>query len=86
MAVHTNSYLYSFTPFCLGMMDGKTRREYVKNLIRDLNLENPGVKDRFFHAVLSGNIPGWPSPSSDSRGSEKNKEGKEDNHGISHLS
>lgn len=50
-------------------VDGKTRREYVKNLIRDLNLENPGVKDRFFHAVLSGNIPGWPSPSSDSRGS-----------------
>ena len=67
-------------------VDGKTRREYVKNLIRDLNLENPGVKDRFFHAVLSGNIPGWPSPSSDSRGSEKNKEGKEDSHGISHLS
>ena len=67
-------------------VDGKTRREYVKNLIRDLNLENPGVKDRFFHAVLSGNIPGWPSPASDSRASEKNKERKEAGHGISHLS
>lgn len=43
-------------------VDGKTKREYVKNLIRTLNLENPGVKDRFFHAIISGNIPGWPDP------------------------
>ena len=42
--------------------DGRTKREYVKNLIRTLNLENPGVKERFFHAVLSGNIEGWPLP------------------------
>lgn len=41
-------------------MDGNTRREYVKQLIRQLNLENPGVKERFFHAVISGNIKGWP--------------------------
>lgn len=41
-------------------MDGNTRREYVKQLIRQLNLENPGVKERFFHAILSGNIKGWP--------------------------
>ena len=27
-------------------MDGHTRREYVKNLIHTLNMENPGVKDR----------------------------------------
>lgn len=43
-------------------VDGKTKREYVKNLTRTLNQENPGVKDRFFHAILSGNIPGWPDP------------------------
>lgn len=42
-------------------VDGKTKREYVKQLIHTLNLENPGVKERFFHAVLSGNIDGWPS-------------------------
>lgn len=41
-------------------MDGNTRREYVKQLIKQLNLENPGVKERFFHAIISGNIKGWP--------------------------
>ena len=30
--------------------DGHTRREYVKQLLRQLNLENPGVKDRMFLA------------------------------------
>jgi tRNA 2-thiocytidine biosynthesis protein TtcA len=39
--------------------DGKTKREYVKSLLKTLNLENPGVKERFFHAILTGNIPGW---------------------------
>lgn len=41
-------------------VDGKTKREYVKNLIRTINTETPGVKDRFFHAVVDGNIDGWP--------------------------
>lgn len=40
--------------------DGITRREYVKKLLRDLNLENPGVKNRMFTAIINGNIPGWP--------------------------
>jgi tRNA(Ile)-lysidine synthase TilS/MesJ len=40
--------------------DGYTRRHYVKDLLRQLNLENPGVKDRMFSAILNGNIPGWP--------------------------
>ena len=40
--------------------DGFTRREYVKKLLRDLNLENPGVKNRMFTAILNGNITGWP--------------------------
>ena len=41
-------------------MDGNTKREYAKQLIRQLNQENPGVKERFFHAVKDGNIKGWP--------------------------
>ena len=38
--------------------DGHTRREYVKQLIRQLNQENPGVKDRMFTAVQRG-IAEW---------------------------
>lgn len=38
--------------------DGHTKREYVKNLIRDINLETPGVKDRMFTAI-SNSIDGW---------------------------
>ena len=41
-------------------MDGHTKREYVKQLIKQLEQENPGVKSRFFHAVTEGDIPGWP--------------------------
>ena len=39
--------------------DGYTRREYTKQLIRQINQENPGVKKRFFHAIETGNIEGW---------------------------
>lgn len=39
--------------------DGYTKREYVKNLLRDINLEAPGVKDRMFTAILNGNMKGW---------------------------
>lgn len=41
-------------------MDGHTKRAYVKNLIRQIQKENPGAKDRLFHAVITGNIKGWP--------------------------
>lgn len=41
-------------------VDGHTKREYVKNLVRQIQLENPGAKTRMFHAILEGNIPGWP--------------------------
>ena len=34
--------------------DGHTKREYVKNMIRDINLENPGVKKRMFTAIQNG--------------------------------
>ncbi len=44
-------------------MDGHTHREYVKNLIRSLNADSSGVRDRLFHAVITGNIDGWPKHS-----------------------
>lgn len=34
--------------------DGFTRREYVKNLVRQICHENPGAKERIFRAVLEG--------------------------------
>ncbi len=40
--------------------DGYTKREYVKQLLLSLNRENPGVTDKMFHAILTGNIPSWP--------------------------
>ena len=39
--------------------DGHTRREYVKQIVRHLNLENPGVKKRLFSAIQIGNIDDW---------------------------
>lgn len=39
--------------------DGHTKREYVKGLLRTLNLENPGVKERMFTAIVNGNRKGW---------------------------
>lgn len=42
--------------------DGRTKREYVKNLVRQLNNDNPGVKERFFTAIITGDLKGWPTP------------------------
>jgi len=39
--------------------DGHTKREYTKNLLRKLNLENPGVKERLFTAIVNSNMKGW---------------------------
>ena len=39
--------------------DGYTKRQYVKDLLRILNQENPGVKERMFSAIVNGNIPDW---------------------------
>lgn len=47
-------------------VDGHTKREYVKILTKRLETENPGAKTRFFHAILEGNIPGWPSNTTES--------------------
>lgn len=40
-------------------VDGYTKRQYVKELIRTLNHEHPGVKERMFTAILNGNLDGW---------------------------
>ncbi len=40
--------------------DGHTKREYVKSLLKQLNYENPGVKERMFTAIRTGNMKGWP--------------------------
>lgn len=39
--------------------DGYTKREYVKNLLRQMNLDAPGVKERMFTAIQNGNMKGW---------------------------
>lgn len=39
--------------------DGYTKREYAKNLVRSLNTEHPGAKDRIFHAILTSNLEGY---------------------------
>lgn len=43
--------------------DGNTKREYTKNLLAQLNRENPGVKERIFTAIVNGNFTGWPEKS-----------------------
>ena len=43
-------------------VDGHTKRQYVKDLINNLNREHPGIRERFFTAILDGNIQGWPVP------------------------
>lgn len=39
--------------------DGHTKREYVHHLLQQLNKENPGVKERMFTAIQTGNLKGW---------------------------
>ena len=39
--------------------DGHTKREYIKELVRSINKEAPGVKERMFTAVQSGKLEGW---------------------------
>lgn len=34
-------------------VDGHTKREYVKQLVKQLNAENPGCKERFFRALVN---------------------------------
>lgn len=56
-------------------VDGYTKREYAKNLVRQLNHEHPGAKERMFRAILNGNFQGWPErtePVSRSKKGNKN--------------
>ena len=41
-------------------IDGFTKREYAKDLVKQLNTEHPGARNRIFTAILNGNISGWP--------------------------
>lgn len=39
--------------------NGHTKREYAKQLLKSLNLENPGLTDRMFKAIQNSGIKGW---------------------------
>lgn len=41
-------------------VDGTTKREYAKNLLKQIQKEHPGAKERMFHAIVEGNIYDWP--------------------------
>ena len=47
--------------------DGYTKREYIKTLLKQLNRENPGVKERLFTAIVNSNIKGWSKDDKESR-------------------
>lgn len=41
-------------------VDGSTKREYAKQLMEQVNRDNPGAKDRMMHAIVNGRFPDWP--------------------------
>lgn len=41
-------------------VDGYTKRQYAKELLKQLNTEHPGTRERMFHAILNGELKGWP--------------------------
>ncbi|MBQ9914609.1 MAG: tRNA 2-thiocytidine(32) synthetase TtcA, partial [Clostridia bacterium] len=41
--------------------DGNTKREYVKNLLRQLDKEHPGARQRLFTAMCNS-AEGWEPP------------------------
>lgn len=43
-------------------IDGHTKRTIVKNIIKQLNQQIPGCKDRMFRAILDGKFDDWPIP------------------------
>lgn len=42
--------------------DGYTKRQYAKELIKQLNTDHPGAKDRIFHAILTSDLKGYQQP------------------------
>jgi len=45
-------------------VDGYTKREYAKQLIKTLGMESPGLRERLFHAIQTSNVSGWTKPDS----------------------
>ena len=39
--------------------DGKTRRKYVEELLRRIDRETPGAKNRIFTAIENGWLDNW---------------------------
>ncbi len=52
-------------------VDGYTKRQYAKELLKQLNTEHPGARERMFHAILTGNFSGWPERTLRVRGTGK---------------
>lgn len=40
--------------------DGYTKRQYVKELLKNLEKENPGIIDRAFAAIINADFKDWP--------------------------
>lgn len=40
-------------------VDGYTKRHYAKELIKSLQSESPGLRERLFHAIQTSHIQGW---------------------------
>lgn len=40
-------------------VDGYTKRQYAKELLHEISVENPGTKERMFTAIRNSNINGW---------------------------
>lgn len=40
-------------------VDGYTKREYIKQLIKTLGSESPGLRERLFHAISFSDVSGW---------------------------
>lgn len=47
--------------------DGYTKREYVKELLCDINKETPGVKSRMFTAITTSTLKGWNMPNGEQK-------------------
>lgn len=39
--------------------DGYTKREYAKNLVKQLESEHQGARERLFHSITLGTLPDW---------------------------
>lgn len=39
--------------------DGNTKRQYIRQLMKQINIETPGTTNRMFRAILDSNIKGW---------------------------